>query len=71
MLWTLKNDPFFKTFFGFSFLDIYKCPEFISLFTFGKIFVTDTYYIKNSNNFVTIFGKEIKVHCFWVYFLII
>jgi hypothetical protein len=30
----VKKTVFFKTFFGFSFLDIYKCPFFIFLFTF-------------------------------------
>ena len=43
---TPKKTPIFKTYFGFSFLDIsldiYKCPKSISLFTFGKIFVTET-----------------------------
>jgi hypothetical protein len=39
---TLKKEGIFKTIFGFPFLDIYKCPELISLFTFGKKFVTDT-----------------------------
>jgi hypothetical protein len=42
MLRNPKKEGIFKTIFGFSFLDIYKCPELISLFTFGKIFVTDT-----------------------------
>jgi hypothetical protein len=30
----VKKTVFFKTFFGFSILDIYKCPIFDSLFTF-------------------------------------
>ena len=37
----VKFDPFFKTLFGFPFLDIYKCPIFISLFTFQLFFVTE------------------------------
>ena len=33
----VKKQGFFKTLFRSSKLDIYKCPNFISLFTFGKI----------------------------------
>ena len=33
----VKNPGFFKTLFRSSKLDIYKCPNYISLFTFGKI----------------------------------
>ena len=36
----VKKQVFFKTLFRSSKLDIYKCPNFISLFTFGKIIET-------------------------------
>ena len=50
-----KNTPFFKTFFRFSKMDIYKCPKSISLLDFCFYFVTE----KNTRNsieyFVTIY----------------
>ena len=47
----VKFDPFFKTLFGFPFLDIYKCPISISLFTFQLFFVTE----KNRRIYTIIF----------------
>jgi hypothetical protein len=35
----VKKQVFFKTLFGFPKMDIYKCPNFISLFTFGNLFL--------------------------------
>ena len=61
---TSKKHPFFKTYFGFSILDIYKCPIFNSLFTFGKIFVTETYSDKYVTKFVTIYALNILFSLF-------
>ena len=65
----VKFDPFFKTLFGFPFLDIYKCPFFIFLFTFQLFFVTEKNRRIYTIIFVMIYDLDISNKLFHHFYL--
>jgi hypothetical protein len=61
MLRTPKKTVFFKTLFGFLKMDIYKCPNFIFLFTLGYHF--SSLFKKIEKYILFIFTIDSKIIC--------
>ena len=48
-------------------MDIYKCPKSISLFTFGKIIVTEKIPLNITNIFISIYEYKIIITHFCIF----